>query len=616
MDVEQGPASGKNDADVAVELSWHDVRYEVPLKDGTSKVIIDNASGNAKPGELLVIMGGSGGGKSTMLDLIRGRAKPTSGTILVNGHPRTSQFKHIASYVQQEDALYPVLTVRETITYAARLQLASTPRAALEEKVAQLIKTMGLVRCADTRIGNALLRGVSGGERRRVSICVELVTDPQVILLDEPTSGLDSEAAKHVINLLSRLARQEKRTIVATIHQPSSECFALFDKIMLLSRGYTVFHGTPSQALVHFDQILHQPCPEHYNPADHYLSIANVDFDSGDAIAALAKVKGFAEQFQSSSAGQALNQELQIVKNHPGTPTTAPGYAAGILTQTYVLTERSFKNAGKNLLLYWIRAAMFLCMAILMGTTFWDVGLLQTEVQDRFSAHFFAVAFLCFMSVASIPGILEEKSVVDREILNGAYNVTSFVITNTLTSLPFILLIAIIFSVIAYPMIQFQGGVVHVVNYVLFLFLALYTMESIVVCLACLMPIFVVALALAAFLNGFFMCVQGYFVRVQSLPKFWRYWAHYWSYQKYAFEALVKSDFDGLVFSCGPGCFCQYPSTLNAQCQFTGHDVLVNFEYDTVNLTNWALVLVGQIVVYRVLMVLILKWKTKRAIQL
>lgn len=216
---------------------------------------------------------------------------------------------------------------------------------------------------------------------------MELVTDPQVILLDEVRMGAAGGGTGHLTHggvtahigpgqrggqtrdqsagtsgctaypddklivgrsRQSRLARQEKRTIVATIHQPSSECFALFDKIMLetllgacvcallnadpdrlLSRGYTVFHGTPSQALVHFDQILHQPCPEHYNPADHYLSIANVDFDSGDAIAALAKVKGFAEQFQSSSAGQALNQELQIVKNHPGTPTTAPGYAAG-----------------------------------------------------------------------------------------------------------------------------------------------------------------------------------------------------------------------------------------------------------------------------------------------
>ena len=159
-------------------------------------------------------------------------------------------------------------------------------------------------------------------------------------------------------------------------------------------------------------------------------------------------------------------------------------------------------------------------------------------------------------------------------------------------------------------MLMLQSGFDKVMNFFVLLFLSLYTIESIVVVISALVPIFVVALALASFLNGFFMCVQGFFVRKSSLPDFW-IWGHRWGYQTYAFEALVKSDFEGLTFQCGQACECIIPSSDPGSCTFSGLDVLKNYEYDEVSVANWMLVLVGQIVIYRLIFYAILRMKTR-----
>ena len=229
-------------------------------------------------------------------------------------------------------------------------------RERIRERVSELISDMGLNNCADTKVGNFLIRGVSGGQRRRVSIASELVTDPKVIVLDEPTSGLDSESARKIMEQLLTLAKKGRKTIVCTIHQPSSELFSQFDKVLLLSAGRTVYLGKASESVQFFNGAGY-PCPEYYNPADHFLSILNTDFVQ-DQPKAGQNIDGLVQDFQASPQGKELMLSIEK-RGQKQTEITNFSFARSHIWQTIVLTERSYKNAGRNVLLYWIRAAMY-----------------------------------------------------------------------------------------------------------------------------------------------------------------------------------------------------------------------------------------------------------------
>lgn len=228
----------------SVALEWADLRYSVETgrgKQRATKDILKGLSGQATAGSVLAIMGASGAGKTTLLNMLAGRLVDqgrahTSGAILVNGQRRHyGSFRRMSAYVLQEDCMFAELTVKETITLSALLRLPrSMPRAEKLRRVADIIAELGLAKCQDTLIGSELIRGVSGGEKKRVNIGTELVTDPSLVFLDEPTSGLDSFNAQSVMSTLLKLARTG-RTIVATIHQPRSSIFQMFDNLLLLS---------------------------------------------------------------------------------------------------------------------------------------------------------------------------------------------------------------------------------------------------------------------------------------------------------------------------------------------------------------------------------------------
>jgi len=216
-----------------MQLSWIDITITADPPTGRcanksgqikeKKIIIDNAHGTVMPGQFLAIIGASGAGKTTLLNFLSGREisqnLKKTGKILINGADRDTlaNFSSYSAYVQQDDILFQTMTVRECLTFAARLKLRGTE----EEKIARvnkMIATLKLTKCQNTRIGGPLVKGVSGGERKRTSIGVELITDPNLIFLDEPTTGLDSFTATAVMESLGDLARKQNRTVVSTIH--------------------------------------------------------------------------------------------------------------------------------------------------------------------------------------------------------------------------------------------------------------------------------------------------------------------------------------------------------------------------------------------------------------
>ncbi|KAF0707976.1 hypothetical protein As57867_006468, partial [Aphanomyces stellatus] len=216
-------------------------------------------------------MGPSGSGKTTLLDILADRVSSgaIAGDIHVNGRPRDSHFRLLASYVAQEDSLLGSFTVLETLRYAAQLSVASTVSAQERElRVQEAIDDMGLRSCEHTIVGDIFRKGLSGGQKRRLSIAIELLSHPTILLLDEPTSGLDSASTHAVITYIAKLAKQN-RTIVCTIHQPSSMVYHMFDNVMILAQGHTAYFGSPHDSLAHFASLGH-PCPQFTNPGEYF----------------------------------------------------------------------------------------------------------------------------------------------------------------------------------------------------------------------------------------------------------------------------------------------------------------------------------------------------------
>lgn len=238
------------------------------------KLTLNQVSGQAHPGQVLAIMGPSGSGKTSLLDVLACRASHQYGNLILNGHivtdnsSATKALKRKLAYIRQDDLFFTHLTVRDQLTYTAFLRMGQNYTH--DQTVAQvqaIIKTLRLTKCAETPI-----RLISGGERKRVNIGTELLTDPSILVLDEPTSGLDSTSAVALMALLRQLARDENLTVITSIHQPSSAVFMQFDSVLFLADGCAVYHGSPLQSL-EYCKGLDMACPDGYNAADHWMDL-------------------------------------------------------------------------------------------------------------------------------------------------------------------------------------------------------------------------------------------------------------------------------------------------------------------------------------------------------
>ncbi|KAG2554670.1 hypothetical protein PVAP13_9KG595500 [Panicum virgatum] len=278
MDIEAGARRRKKlmtEPTLPIYLKFTEVKYRVAAK-GSSREILGGISGSASPGEVLALMGPSGSGKTTLLSILGGRAGggAVEGCVSYNDEPYGKSLKRRIGFVTQDDVLFTHLTVKETLTYAALLRLPRTmTRQQKRERAMDIIYELGLERCQDTMIGGSFVRGVSGGERKRVCIGNEILINPSLLFLDEPTSGLDSTTALRIIQLLHDIA-EDGKTVITTIHQPSSRLFHKFDKLILLGKGSLLYFGKASEAMPYFQSIGCTPFIA-MNPAEFLLDLAN-----------------------------------------------------------------------------------------------------------------------------------------------------------------------------------------------------------------------------------------------------------------------------------------------------------------------------------------------------
>lgn len=581
-------------------------------------------------------MGPSGSGKTTLLNTLARRSMSlgsTTGTILTNGtHLPQSAFREISSYVEQEDALIGSLTVRETVDFSARLSLASfvTKRERLA-RVDDLLKSFGLTDQTHNLIGTPLRKGISGGQKRRVSVAAQIITEPKIMFLDEPTSGLDSSASYEIVSHLRSVGRRYNLMIVASIHQPSTSTFRLFDKLLLLSQGKTCYFGPLSDVTSYFDSAGFA-IPSQTNPAEHLLDITNSDFalDGDQAQKDLDSIHATWNQQQhtvSFTSNEGKDQPaIAILEDHSHRPD--------IFTIISALLLRMFIKSYRDVVAYGIRIAMYMGLAIMMGTVWLRLPTTQDSIQPFINAIFFGSAFMSFMAVAYVPAFLEDRATFAKDRANGLYGASPFLIANLIIGLPYLFLIAVIFSVIAYWLSNFRPSGDAFMLWIMWLFLDLLAAESLVVLVSSLFPIFVVALAIVAFANGLWMSVGGFLVSPTILNVFWKYVFHYidyqvspppirpmiiqvlarlltkaTGYQTYVFQGMMVNEFSQRTYTCGSGCQCMYETHLAPQCQIAGTRVLETYGYATGRTGKWVGILIGIIVGYRVLGLLALHFR-------
>ena len=590
QDVEKGSGFAHLTNDVVQRFTWENVT--VTVKDRASKLPLDilcNVSGALEAGEVLALMGPSGSGKTTLLNVLAHRAAVPKSTIRqdlrINGEPTTlASFRKLSSYVEQEDALVGSLTVRETLHFAAQLSLPSSiSKAARKERIASLLSSFGLQNQGDTLIGTPIRKGVSGGQKRRVSVASQLITSPKILFLDEPTSGLDSAASFEVMSFVRNVAKKYKVLVIASIHQPSTTTFELFDKLMLLSKGQVVYNGTVNKVGDYFAGLGYE-MPLYHNPAEFVIDLVNTDFSS-DPTTAAQRLNQLHTSWASSPAAAVIFDKIHAQSSGP-LPSAALStqMSASSFSIPFTLMHRSFIKSYRDVVAYGIRIAMYMGLAIMMGTVWLRLAPIQSNIQAFTNAIFFGGAFMSFMAVAYIPAYLEDLAIYSKERANGLYGPTSFVLANFIIGIPYLFLITILFSVISYWLGNFRPSAEGFWMWVLWLFLDLLAAESLVVLLSSLIPIFVVALAATAFANGLWMCVNGFMVQPETLNVFWRYVFHYIDYQAYVFRGMMVNEFGKRNYACeriaDGSCQCMYPSALQDQCMVEGKAVLSVYGFE------------------------------------
>jgi ABC-type multidrug transport system permease subunit len=345
--------------------------------------------------------------------------------------------------------------------------------------------------------------------------------------------------------------------------------------------------------------------PLYTNPAEFVIDLVNTDF-TNDTTASSALLTHLHTSWASSPTAAALSSKLHAASTETSDQLTiSNSVTANPLLIPLTLVHRSFIKSYRDVVAYGIRIAMYMGLAIMMGTVWLRLSPTQSNIQTFTNAIFFGGAFMSFMAVAYIPAYLEDLSIYTKECSNGLYGPTAFMLANFVIGIPYLFLITILFSVISYWLGNFNPTAEGFWTWVLWLFLDLLAAESLVVLLSSLIPIFVVALAATAFANGLWMCVNGFMVQPETLNPFWRYVFHYIDYQAYVFRGMMVNEFGSRNYECerrvGGGCQCMYPSALQDHCLIEGKAVLGVYGYDTENSGKYVGYFLVIVLVYRLL---------------
>lgn len=555
--------------------------------------ILKDVSLTAYPSEILAIVGPSGAGKSTLLDILSARRLPSSGTLSLNSSPlNPSIFRKLSSYVPQHDACLPLLTVSETFAFSAQLLRPKTKTSSgdVATIVSSLLNELRLTHLADTRLAH----GLSGGERRRVSIGLSLLHDPAVLLLDEPTSGLDSTSAFKVMQILKSTCVSRHRTIVLSIHQPSFKILSCIDRILLLSKGTVVHHGSLAslQAFLHSKGFT---VPHQLNALEYAMEILN----QLNELKPLTITPPSPPESPESSSSKPDNITTTAARE-------MIRYKSSRIHEICALYSRFWKIIYRTRQLLLTNTAEALLVGLVLGTIYINIGFDKEGIEKRFGLFAFTLTFLLSSTTETLPIFINERPILLRETSSGVYRLSSYLIANTLVFLPYLLVVAVIYSIPVYFLVGLCASWLSFAYFVLVIWVIVLMANSFVLFLSSLAPNYIAGTSLLTVLLAAFFLFSGYFISKDSLPKYWLF-MHFFSMYKYALDALLINEYSCLVSRC----MIWYRE--NQECMVTGGDVLQKRGLHLGERWTNVYFLIGFFVFYRVLCYLVLIRRVSRS---
>ncbi|CAB3223859.1 unnamed protein product [Arctia plantaginis] len=585
-----------------VDIQFSNITCTVNLgfTKGT-KQILHGVNGRLRPRQLIAIMGPSGAGKSTLLDVLSGyRITGVGGAVFINGRGRImKRFKKMSCYIQQDDRLQGLLTVGENMTLAADLKLPTKlDKYEKGEVIEDILTNLGLYEHMNTRGAQ-----LSGGQRKRLSIALELINNPLVMFLDEPTTGLDSSSCTQVVQLCRSLAHQG-RTIVCTVHQPSASLFALFDQVYVLAAGQCMYQGTTKNLVPYLEQS-GIPCPIYHNPADYIIELSCGEYghDKIELMSNKSENGRSLEWFDDSSSilsMEALRKKypLSVLRE---TEPTGGDEETSQSNQRSVLIKRGFLKAKRDSTMTHLRLIVNVLVGIMLGSLFIEAGNEGSRVLENYNL-LFAILMHHMMSpmMLTILTFPSEMSVLSKEHFNRWYSLGSYYISITLVDLPVSIVGCAIFSVIVYTM---SAQPLDIVRFAMFFAISLYTVlvaQSLGLMIGAVFSV-VNGTFLGPTISVPMMMFAGFGVTLRDLPNY-LYWGSYISYLRYGLEGFIGAIY-GLgrpVLDCNKALYCHYkhPRTFLNEVAMSPD----MFWWDVLALTAYVFVL-------RIAAFILLKWK-------
>ncbi|KAH6814356.1 ABC-2 type transporter family protein [Perilla frutescens var. frutescens] len=547
--------------------------------------ILNNISLTAYPSEILAIVGPSGAGKSTLLDILAARTAATSGALLLNSSPlNPSVYRKLSAYVPQHDACLPLLTVAETFAFSARLLNPKTSD--ISSIVSSLLRDLRLQHLAEVRLAH----GLSGGERRRVSIGLSLLHDPAVLLLDEPTSGLDSGSALNVMQTLRSVTDTRRRTVVLSIHQPSFKILSTIDKFLLLAKGAVVHHGTLS-SLEDFLLFNGLTVPPQLNPLEYAMEIVNQLLQQPEQTTSPPPLPPPSSENPSETKGK----------------ETTIRYRSSRLHEIITLYYRFWKIIYRTKQLLLTNTLQALGVGLVLGTIYINIGFEKSGIEKRLGLFAFTLTFLLSSTTETLPIFINERPILLRETSSGVYRLSSYLMANTLVFLPYLLAIAVVYSVSVYFLVGLCTTWQAFAYFVLVIWVIVLMANSFVLFLSSIAPNFIAGTSLLTLVLAGFFLFSGYFISRDSLPKFWLL-MHYLSMYKYALDALLINEYSCLVSTC-----LIWYDEKSRTCMVNGRDFLekrgLHVRQRWINIY----VMIGFFVLYRFLCLMVLIRRVSRS---
>ncbi|XP_044265632.1 protein scarlet isoform X2 [Tribolium madens] len=540
-----------------VTLAWNDVSVYIQTKKKgktTCKRIINGVTGAVKAGSLVALMGASGAGKSTLMSTLAYRNASgacVEGDILINGRPIGDYMKYISGFMHQEDIFIGSLTVLEHMNIMARLKLdRKTTQQERNSKIYEILKSLGLTKCLNTRIGiNGESKVLSGGEKKRLAFATELLTDPPILFCDEPTTGLDSYSAQKIITMMNTMACSGK-TILCTIHQPSSDIFAIFSQLILMADGRIAFMGSAASALDFFEKAGYR-CPTSYNPADFFIK--TLATTPGYEENSRQCIKRICDYFVVSDYNKEVNVVVQY-EFHMGRAVESKIYKLRtnfnelfFWQKLYWLTYRWFLDLWRDPTLQATKISEKIVIGIMIGLCYLGTDFTtQIGVQNVQGIIFLLVSENTFTPMYSILDEFPQKyPLFLREYNSGLYSAFLYFLSRILSMLPGLIIEPILFVIIVYWL---SGLRASAYAFLMTTLAGILTLNSAAACGIFFSNAFDSVPAAMAYLVPFdyvLMLTSGVFVKLSTLPRVFS-WTKYLSWLMYSTESISIIQWNGI----------------------------------------------------------------------